>query len=196
MQNLYLVRHGQSQANVDEEIYKSIPDHRIALTDKGQTQATFAGKELNYTLQGSTRIVHSPWLRAKQTAVLIKEQLIFHKTTVLVEDPLIYEHSILHSYEDMKNKEDYYSHEKYSFGSFWYKSGTSESLADVYARARIFVNDLKAGRYQGDNLIIVSHGLFILMIRGVLHNLSVQEILDLYLPNNCQILHEIISNEY
>ena len=196
MQNLYLVRHGQSQANVDEEIYKSIPDHRIALTDKGQTQATFAGKELNYTLQGSTRIVHSPWLRAKQTAVLIKEQLIFHKTTVLVEDPLIYEHSILHSYEDMKNKEDYYSHEKYSFGSFWYKSGTSESLADVYARARIFVNDLKAGRYQGDNLIIVSHGLFILMVRGVLHNLSVQEILDLYLPNNCQILHEIISNEY
>ena len=196
MQNLYLVRHGQSQANVDEEIYKSIPDHRIALTDKGQTQAAFAGKELNYTLQGSTRIVHSPWLRAKQTAVLIKEQLIFHKTTVLVEDPLIYEHSILHSYEDMKNKEDYYSHEKYSFGSFWYKSGTSESLADVYARARIFVNDLKAGRYQGDNLIIVSHGLFILMVRGVLHNLSVQEILDLYLPNNCQILHEIISNEY
>lgn len=196
MQNLYLVRHGESQANADEEIYKSIPDHRIALTDKGQTQATFAGKELNYTLQGSTRIVHSPWLRAKQTAVLIKEQLIFHKTTVLVEDPLIYEHSILHSYEDMKNKEDYYSHEKYSFGSFWYKSGTSESLADVYARARIFVNDLKAGRYQGDNLIIVSHGLFILMVRGVLHNLSVQEILDLYLPNNCQILHEIISNEY
>ena len=44
MQNLYLVRHGQSQANVDEEIYKSIPDHRIALTDKGQTQAAFAGK--------------------------------------------------------------------------------------------------------------------------------------------------------
>ena len=174
MQNLYLVRHGQSQANVDEEIYKSIPDHRIALTDKGQTQAAFAGKELNYTLQGSTRIVHSPWLRAKQTADLIKEQLIFHKTTVLVEDPLIYEHSILHSYEDMKNKEDYYSHEKYSFGSFWYKSGTSESLADVYARARIFVNDLKAGRYQGDNLIIVSHGLFILMVRGVLHNLSVR----------------------
>ena len=196
MQNLYLVRHGQSQANVDEEIYKSIPDHGIALTDKGQTQAAFAGKELNYTLQGSTRIVHSPWLRAKQTADLIKEQLIFHKTTVLVEDPLIYEHSILHSYEDMKNREDYYSHEKYSFGSFWYKSGTSESLADVYARARIFVNDLKAGRYQGDNLIIVSHGLFILMVRGVLHNLSVQEILDLYLPNNCQILHEIISNEY
>lgn len=196
MQNLYLVRHGESQANADEEIYKSIPDHRIALTDKGQTQAAFAGKELNYTLQGSTRIVHSPWLRAKQTADLIKEQLVFHKTILLVEDPLIYEHSVLHSYEDMKNKEEYYSHEKYSFGSFWYKAGTSESLADVYARARIFVNDLKTGRYQGDNLIIVSHGLFILMVRGVLHNWSVQEILDLHLPNNCQILHEIISNEY
>ncbi len=80
MQNLYLVRHGESQANADEEIYKSIPDHRIALTDKGQTQAAFAGKELNYTLQGSTRIVHSPWLSAKRSACHMKEQRINQKS--------------------------------------------------------------------------------------------------------------------
>ena len=48
MQNLYLIRHGESQANVDEEVYKSIPDHRIALTDKGQTQAIFAGEVFGF----------------------------------------------------------------------------------------------------------------------------------------------------
>lgn len=196
MKNLYLVRHGESEANVDEEVYRRIPDHRISLTDRGKKQAALAGKELNYMAPvGSSLIVHSPWNRAKTTATIIKEHMTLHRTIGFQEDPLIYEHSVVHSFKDMENKEKYYSTEKYDFGAFWYKSGTSESLADVYTRARLFVSDLKSNRYYQDNLIIVTHGLFIAMVKGVLNNWSVQEIMDMPLPDNCQILHETIEDE-
>lgn len=39
----YLVRHGQSQANVDKTLYTRVPDQQIELTDKGWKQATETG---------------------------------------------------------------------------------------------------------------------------------------------------------
>ena len=43
MGTLYLVRHGQSEANVDKNVYRTKPDHAIALTPLGLNQANEAG---------------------------------------------------------------------------------------------------------------------------------------------------------
>lgn len=42
--SLILVRHGESQGNVDRNIYKSIPDYALRLTPNGITQAKKAGE--------------------------------------------------------------------------------------------------------------------------------------------------------
>ena len=43
---IFLVRHGESKANVDKALYKIVPDHEIALTSEGMEQAQRAGHVL------------------------------------------------------------------------------------------------------------------------------------------------------
>jgi hypothetical protein len=43
---IFLIRHGQSQGNIDEELFSKIADHAIPLSDAGHNQAISAGHEL------------------------------------------------------------------------------------------------------------------------------------------------------
>jgi len=43
---IYLVRHGESQGNVDKKVHETVADHAIPLSDKGHEQALAAGKFL------------------------------------------------------------------------------------------------------------------------------------------------------
>jgi len=43
---IFLVRHGESQGNVDKSLHKIMPDHEIALTTDGMGQAQEAGQKL------------------------------------------------------------------------------------------------------------------------------------------------------
>ena len=40
---IILIRHGESQANVDRYLFGQVPDYTIELTDKGHEQAKEAG---------------------------------------------------------------------------------------------------------------------------------------------------------
>ena len=69
---IYLIRHGQSQGNVEEKVYEHIPDNLIPLTPHGRTQATNAGRRLWASLKhaGLDRKVKfwiSPHLRCRET---------------------------------------------------------------------------------------------------------------------------------
>lgn len=192
MKKLYLIRHGQSEGNVNEQVYNQVPDYKIELTEKGRLQAKAAGDTLVDIIANDSAstycVIHSPWKRARDTAEIIKENL---QGIPSFEDPLIYEQSIRHSFEEMHiNPVEYNSPEKEAFGSYWYKTQTSESYADTYARARLFVNDLKNNYYDYDNLIIVSHGVFINMVLAVINKLPVLKILENSPPNNCEIIIE------
>ena len=41
---IYLVRHGQSEANLDNAVNARLPDHRIALSAEGHRQAAATGE--------------------------------------------------------------------------------------------------------------------------------------------------------
>jgi hypothetical protein len=43
---LILIRHGESLANTDHNVYATMPDNKIPLTEKGRLQATYIGKRL------------------------------------------------------------------------------------------------------------------------------------------------------
>lgn len=188
---LFLIRHGQSLGNVDEDIYKKIPDWQIPLTEVGQIQATAAGAKLNTLLTKSPIIIHSPWQRAKQTMQEIVNNLNL-KPKKILEDPLIHEQSICHSHESMRLKEDYYCEAKYQYGEFWYKTKDSESFADTYLRARQFLNDLRwfILNNPDEEIVIVSHGVFLMLFIAALNNQSVDDILKENLPYNCQVIEE------
>lgn len=185
--NLILIRHGESEANVDESIYYKIPDHKIKLTDLGKEQARVAGTQLNILHRyETTRIIYSPYVRAKETAQIIQQEV---KTISFKEEPLLHEISLSHSIEEMNNQKSFLSSERDDFSFYWYKEGTAESYADVYNRAKIFYQGLLLNNYdlnENDNLIIVSHGVFLLMLKAVIYKHSVEEILKERWLDNCQ----------
>ncbi len=65
---IILVRHGESQGNVDYSVYETVPDHNIELTPKGCDQARACGQRLR-TLVGdeSVKFFFSPYTRTRQT---------------------------------------------------------------------------------------------------------------------------------
>lgn len=72
--HIFLIRHGESIANVGDNYIKRIPDHLVELTDLGKKQAYEGGVWLkNYCdEQGicleNARIWRSPYLRTRQTS--------------------------------------------------------------------------------------------------------------------------------
>jgi broad specificity phosphatase PhoE len=74
---IFLVRHGQSEANLDKSVNARLPDHRVELSTEGHAQAAEVGGYLARQLQGAsrTRILVSPYVRARQTAAAIEKAL-------------------------------------------------------------------------------------------------------------------------
>jgi phosphohistidine phosphatase SixA len=84
---IFLVRHGQSEANLDKTVNLCLPDHQIALSPQGREQAEAAGRFLAQTLarDSRVRILCSPYMRARQTSERIPSLplrlLVSHKYT-------------------------------------------------------------------------------------------------------------------
>ncbi|HWD78440.1 MAG TPA: phosphoglycerate mutase family protein, partial [Kribbella sp.] len=63
-----LIRHGESEANLDKTLFERMPDHAIPLTAHGHEQAAKAGKQLRELFENeAVRVYVSPYLRARQT---------------------------------------------------------------------------------------------------------------------------------
>ena len=74
---IYLVRHGQSEANLDKTVNKRLPDHQVELSSEGHRQAAAAGEYLVAALPRDrrVRILCSPYLRTRQTSAAIEKAL-------------------------------------------------------------------------------------------------------------------------
>ncbi len=55
---IILIRHGESQANIDRYLFGKVPDYTIELTEKGKVQAYEAGEKLK-ELVGQESLVSS-----------------------------------------------------------------------------------------------------------------------------------------
>lgn len=79
MQNIYLIRHGESEGNVDKSIYSRCPDHAIPLSARGEQQARDAGSALREIIDlpasEPLRVWASPYRRTRQTADLLEAGL-------------------------------------------------------------------------------------------------------------------------
>jgi broad specificity phosphatase PhoE len=73
---LIFLRHGESEGNVDEEVYKNTPTSELKLTDAGQLQATSAGRSIvARSVSGRVAIFCSSFDRALDTLDTVKSEL-------------------------------------------------------------------------------------------------------------------------
>lgn len=170
---LYLVRHGQSEANVDHNIYRTVADHGIALTAHGQSQASEAGLFLKSELeQTAPRVItlRSPYRRTRETEAAINEHIspFVDERIELVEMA----EQQLGVFDGVPNDEraQQFPEQYRRFmmmhdfsGRFWARPPQGDSPYDVYLRANTVTGLIRfaAKRLKIDHFVLVAHGTWI-----------------------------------
>ena len=121
---IILIRHGESEANVDRYLFGRVPDYTIELTDKGREQAVEAGLQLKRLVGDESLYFYvSPFWRARSTFECIASS--FPRTQFAYsEEPRLREQEwgYLRSKEDFDN----ICRERHEYGSFYYRIPVGE----------------------------------------------------------------------
>jgi probable phosphoglycerate mutase len=163
-----------------------MPEWKIPITEEGKKQAENAGKNLSDI--DSFYMISSPYVRARETATIIKKQI---KTiySSYQESSLIIERewgNLRDEVNQFKTRE-----ERNHLFDFYRRPTGGESFADVYQRAFIFLEYLK-NNFEDENIILVSHGEFIKVLLMIIDGNTVEEFDGLPNPKNCQIIQRTI----
>lgn len=169
MKRIILVRHAESQANVDSSHYETIPDHAFTITEKGEAQALEAGKTIKNIIGDDELVAYvSPYRRTQMTFAGIC-QSIDDNIVKAYEDPRIREQDLglfqtkaelIHAYR-----------QSVKYGRFYYRFDNGESVADVYTRANSFIETLYRDAQKADfpdTVLVVTHGIAMRVLAMIL----------------------------
>ncbi|KAI3453743.1 hypothetical protein Pfo_010406 [Paulownia fortunei] len=171
---IILVRHGQSQGNVDECVYTRVADPKVMLTEQGIAEAEECGKEMRRMIEKDgaddwkVYFYVSPYKRSLETLRNLAKAFERSRIAGVREEPRLREQDF-GNFQDQEQMKIQKAARKL-YGRFFYRFPNGESAADVYDRITGFRetlrSDIDIGRFQppGEqspnmNLVIVSHGL-------------------------------------
>jgi broad specificity phosphatase PhoE len=216
--NLYIVRHGQSQRNVDRDaakrggghadFSKGIRDQDTPLTPFGGVQALSVGVELrkrhplepvlNYTTGESKRkldvLYISPYLRTRQTGDKVIDGLGYTPEHVIHDERIReIEFGLLDglSREGIAAKYPEEIKRREREGKYWYRAPGGESRPDVKIRIRSFLDTLVRD-CRGLNVGVICHSVIVLSFRATLEKWQEDDYLQVDKENdvkNASITH-------
>lgn len=180
---ILLLCHGQSEASVNREITKDVPDHALHLTERGRQEAADAGLRLRDIVQDeSVSFIVSPHVRTRETFAGAARAFGPVENLKVLQDVQIRDQDRGNfDRQDLRELR----REKKEFGQFYYRFPEGESCADVYDRASLFLESLCRLRDvpSEDNVVLVTHGIFILVFLMRLCRYSCE---DFYMLDNLQ----------
>ena len=169
--HIFLIRHGESVANVGENYVRRLPDHLVSLTENGIRQAHENGvwlfgycKEKGIDLSRA-RIWRSPYLRTRQTADEFNKSLNIRD---IREDITLTEQQF--GLFDSVPEEDWgrlypaefaeYERQRQNCGKFYARLPLGESPFDVAIRVHQFMGTIHRDceKHGVDTLFIFTHG--------------------------------------
>lgn len=157
MKTIYYVRHGETEANVEQIIAGG--EFESPLTEKGKSQAKKAGQKLKD--KNIKVIVCSPMQRTIDTAKIIAKEIGYNPNKIIQDEAFI----------EVFNR--YYSGKSYSLRERHIKEGRLmddiEHPDKVFARVNEGFNRIK--KLQGDRVVLVSHGATGRMVRAIIENI-------------------------
>lgn len=91
---LILIRHGQSEGNIDHSVYASVPDSRLHLTDLGWRQARAAGKYMRERFLKNEQLVekyfvpagHKPFPRSPDAVTFTRLSPEIHRFSLCTDN--------------------------------------------------------------------------------------------------------------
>eukprot|EP00928_Gymnodinium_smaydae_P036832 TRINITY_DN25687_c0_g1_i1.p1 TRINITY_DN25687_c0_g1~~TRINITY_DN25687_c0_g1_i1.p1 ORF type:complete len:403 (+),score=46.83 TRINITY_DN25687_c0_g1_i1:58-1266(+) len=182
---LFFIRHGESVGNVSPEIYNTMPDHAIPLTERGEEMARSAGVALREEMtriygspdkMGHCRLWVSPYKRTRQTARMVCTEAREWITDVQQSPYIVEQDWGLFEGAGIERAHELYPQEweraqraKRFQGKFWARMPNGESCFDVCMRVNNLFGTLMRnreprplkGRGPIDNVVVVSHGVTI-----------------------------------
>lgn len=186
---IILIRHGESEANVDRTVHELKPDYTTELTSNGLLQASEAGRELRSIVgDESTYFYISPYWRTRMTF----EQIASHFETDKLkwrEEPRLREQEWGHLRgKDVCDRDD---QQRDAFGTFYFRLPDGESCADVYDRVSDFFGTLHRDFEKTgfpENAVIITHGMTIRLFLMRWFHWTVEEFEEHANPKNCQVI--------
>lgn len=219
--SIYLVRHGQSTSNANEN-FDNLPNHEIHLTELGRQQAKKvakwikmgvlpgcgSGEFLNSDSQTNkhkwkpdVRIYTSPFERAVETANFIIDEL---NATDVCEDSMLSEFDTgIQKYKNNNDESfkqqygDFQELKKYN-GKYYTRFPDGESPMECEVRQRIFLDRLYRDMDKPDcpsRIIIVGHGLALSLLRKSMMGYTVKWWENQPHINNCSVISLTNSNK-
>ncbi len=187
---LILIRHAESERNkaldgalfiTDPSLLESvakIPDHKIALTEKGVSQAREISHKIKEVYGVPDIVFHSGYLRTRQTTDGIlgsftEENIVIKESLSLREREGGYTHILL---ESDKNTYFPYLQEYWDVvGGLFARPVGGESMMDVIEqRLKPFLKELYQ-EYDGKTVVLVTHGRVIQCLRFILDEMTWEE---------------------
>ena len=208
---IYLVRHGQSEANVNWDLLKTVPDWKVPLTEYGRQQAALAGAYIAGDLRkeftkgmgfASAAVYCSPYRRAKETYAClfnalhddIRDDILRSREPMYIlgadvkYDPRLREQD-WGNYKDPETAKKIDA-ERDRYGTFFYRIPDGESGADVYDRLSTFLDtlwrDFEKPEYPSV-CIIVTHGLTMRLLLTRWFHWDVEHYENLQNPKNGEV---------
>lgn len=211
---IYLVRHGQSEANEDWSQNTHRGDYSIPLNQEGQRQAAvcadFLVSEFARRPMAHVRLWHSPYIRASMTADPIEEA--FQRARIVYSRR---EHLLLHEqnhglFDGLSNEEiraqypqfwaTYAKNRLAEGGRIWASYPMGESVARVCERVHqsfgTFHRD--AERRGIRDIVVVAHGIVNRAFTAMWLHLPSTWIEEEPNPNNCSVrlIHDGVDKGY
>jgi broad specificity phosphatase PhoE len=172
--NFLMIRHGESEGNVDPVFYTQKDDHDIALTPKGQQQAVEMLPSLIEEMGFQQHIAYySPFRRAKETWGVCKQSKTFGQyLSWFEENPLLVERN----WGDLRKSVLHKTHTKQDF-AFFNRPVQGESFFDLYQRVQLFINvcRTKAEQYECPNFVLFTHGEWMKVCRMIELGMSIEQ---------------------
>ncbi|MGF1761954.1 histidine phosphatase family protein [Aliivibrio kagoshimensis] len=174
---VFVLRHGETQFNAE----KKLQGHcNSPLTTKGTAQAHNVGASLTkYLGHQEYRVYSSPLGRAIQTAQIVCDE-IGHPSSQIIEDSRLKEFmlgsweqrtvpSLVAEMPNLLNDKDWYL-----------KAPQAESYESVKTRLLSWL----AERPESEDIVVISHALTGIVLRGILLNLSYNQVWEQDLPQD------------
>jgi len=188
--SLWLVRHGQSTANVlrqkaeaENLLTIDFPEREqdVPLSKFGEEQSVRLGKWFLEEKETPNIVFSSPFLRARATTRLILEHAKLENLEVIYDERLRERELGIFDRLTRRGAMEKFPAEaaaRQKIGKFYFRPAGGESWADVALRIRSFWNEVK-GDFAGEKILVVSHEAVLHLFRYIVENMTEEAILKI-----------------
>lgn len=182
---IILIRHGESEANVNRHLFASEPDYTIELTATGRKQAEEAGRRLKEWVGDESLYFYvSPFWRTRSTFEQIAKSFP-RRQFRYSEEPRLREQE----WGYLRDNEafDAICRERKKYGIFYYRIPGGEAATDVYDRINDLLGSLHRDFAKSDfpkNCVLITHSLAIRLFLMRWFHLTVETFEEMCSPEN------------